>query len=93
MFSLRACRAASERTFFMMWISVDKWIRCGLRMGLDLPTPSKRERDRQVQCDVRWVAEPLLARVAQGVARSMQLVSDTSFAPRLPFRVPKAPSI
>ncbi|PYX04631.1 MAG: hypothetical protein DMG85_17180 [Acidobacteria bacterium] len=34
-FSLRACRTASGRAFFMMWVAVDKWIRCGLRMGLD----------------------------------------------------------
>ncbi len=34
-FSSRACRTASGRAFFMMWVAVDKWIMCGLRMGLD----------------------------------------------------------
>jgi len=35
-FSLRACRTASGRAFFMMWVSVDKWKSVGYFFPLPL---------------------------------------------------------
>jgi len=45
-YSIRDRRTTSDRAFFMVWMSVDKWIRCGLPRGLDkrIEDSSRQER-------------------------------------------------
>ena len=56
-FSLRACRTASGRAFFMMWVSVDKWIKCGLLF----PAPAGTVRAAAPRLQRRGTAVELIA--------------------------------
>ena len=56
-FSLRACRTASGRAFFMMWVPVDKWIRCGLLF----PAPAGAVRAAAPSLQRRGTALELIA--------------------------------